>query len=201
MKKKTKVLVLALCAILIVGTTMFATIAYLNDKDTVENTFTIGKVDISLDEAKVDEYGTADTQADRVKGNEYKLIPGHTYTKDPTVHFAAGSEASYLFVKVENGLSAIEAASDASYKTIADQMTANGWTALDGADGVYYKTVDANEGNSAVDYAIFTEIKISGDADDTTLASYKDAKITVTSYAIQQDGLADVATAWAQFSD
>lgn len=201
MKKKTKVLVLALCAILIVGTTMFATIAYLNDKDTVENTFTIGKVDISLDEAKVDEYGTADTQADRVKGNEYKLIPGHTYTKDPTVHFAAGSEASYLFVKVENGLSAIEAASDASYKTIADQMTANGWTALDGADGVYYKTVDANEGNSAVDYATFTEIKISGDADDTTLASYKDAKITVTSYAIQQDGLADVATAWAQFSD
>ncbi len=201
MKKKTKVLVLALCAILIVGTTMFATIAYLNDKDTVENTFTIGKVDISLDEAKVDEYGTADTQADRVKGNEYKLIPGHTYTKDPTVHFAAGSEASYLFVKVENGLSAIEAASDASYKTIADQMTANGWTALDGADGVYYKTVDANEGNSAVDYATFTEIKISGDVDDTTLASYKDAKITVTSYAIQQDGLADVATAWAQFSD
>lgn len=201
MKKKTKVLVLALCAILIVGTTMFATIAYLNDKDTVENTFTIGKVDISLDEAKVDEYGTADTQADRVKGNEYKLIPGHTYTKDPTVHFAAGSEASYLFVKVENGLSAIEAASDASYKTIADQMTANGWTALDGADGVYYKTVDANEGNSAVDYATFTEIKISGDVDDTTLASYKDAKITVTSYAIQQDGLADAATAWAQFSD
>ena len=201
MKKKTKVLVLALCAILIVGTTMFATIAYLNDKDTVENTFTIGKVDISLDEAKVDEYGTADTQADRVKGNEYKLIPGHTYTKDPTVHFAAGSEASYLFVKVENGLSAIEAASDASYKTIADQMTANGWTALNGADGVYYKTVDANEGSSAVDYATFTEIKISGDVDDTTLASYKDAKITVTSYAIQQDGLADAATAWAQFAD
>ena len=56
-----------------------------------------------LDEQPVDEYGTAQDGA-RVKANRYKLIPGHSYQKDPTVHLAANSEASWLFVKVEEQL-------------------------------------------------------------------------------------------------
>ena len=58
MKTKTKALALALCAVLLVVSTVFVTMAYLTSKtDVVTNTFTVGKVTITLDEAKVDEYG------------------------------------------------------------------------------------------------------------------------------------------------
>ncbi|MBR4035497.1 MAG: hypothetical protein IKJ05_02045, partial [Oscillospiraceae bacterium] len=38
--------------------------------------------------------------ADRVQENTYKLMPGSTYFKDPKVTVLAGSERSYVFVKV-----------------------------------------------------------------------------------------------------
>ena len=111
MQKKTgtKTLALLFCAVLIAAVSVFTTVAFLKDSDSVKNTFTVGKVAITLDEAKVDEYGTAVAGASRVQGNSYKLIPGHEYKKDPTVHFAAGSEASYLFVRVDDGIAQIEA--------------------------------------------------------------------------------------------
>lgn len=186
MKTRTKALLLTVCAVLLVAATVFTTVAYLKSTDAVTNTFTVGKVAITLDEAKVDEYGTAVTPANRVKANTYKLIPGHTYTKDPTVHFAAGSEASYLFVKVENGLSAIEAG-----QTIKKQILANGWTELE--TGVYYKQVAASA--TTVDYPVFDRFVIDENAD---LSNYENAKITVTAYAIQADGFDTAAAAWAE---
>ena len=191
-KTKTKALVLSLCAVLLVAVSVFTTIAFLKASDSVENTFTVGKVSITLDEAKVNEYGNTVSGADRVKENTYKLIPGRSYTKDPTVHFAAGSEASWLFVKVENGLSAIEADT-----TIAAQIVANGWTALggEGNDGIYYQKVEATTDNQ--DYPVFGSFKLSGNA---AVASYATAKITVTAYAIQADGFDTAAAAWAEAS-
>ena len=100
MKTKTKALLLSLCAVLLVAATVFTTVAYLTSKDDVKNTFTIGKVNIKLDEAKVDETGNAIEGADRVKENSYKLMPGHTYTKDPTVTVLKGSEEAYVRMKV-----------------------------------------------------------------------------------------------------
>lgn len=102
MKTKSKALLLTLCAVLLVAASVLGTMAYLTSTDTVENTFTVGKVAIKLDEAKVDESGKALTgdAAERVKANEYHLLPGHTYTKDPTVTVKAVSEASYVRLKV-----------------------------------------------------------------------------------------------------
>lgn len=187
-KTKTKALVLSLCAVLIFAVSVFTSIAYLTSRDAVKNTFTVGKVAITLDEVKVNEYGVADTAATRVKENTYKLIPGHKYTKDPTVHFAAKSEESYLFVKVENGLSAIEA----DTKIIA-QILANGWTKLNQTDGIYYKKVAANGTNDSVDYPVFATFTVAGTAD---IASYKNAEINVTAYAIQADGFGTASAAW-----
>lgn len=190
MKTKTKALVLSLCAVLLVAVSVFTTIAFLKSSDSVNNTFTVGKVAITLDEAKVDGYGNTIEKADRVKANTYKLIPGHEYTKDPIVHFAADSEASYLFVKIENGLADIEA--DAK---IADQIRANGWTALDGVNGVYYMTVSANNTSAAIDYPVFESFKLT---DDAVVSNYANAEINVTAYAIQADGFATAAAAWAE---
>ena len=79
---------------------VFGTLAYLTGTDTVNNTFTVGNVKITLDEAKVNTDGTPVVGADRVKTNEYHLLPGHTYTKDPTVTVKTGSDASYVRMKV-----------------------------------------------------------------------------------------------------
>ena len=100
MKTKSKALLLTLCAVLLVAASVMGTMAYLTSTDKVENTFTVGNVTITLDEAKVNTDGTPVTPAERVKANEYKLLPGHTYTKDPTVTVKAVSESSYVRMKV-----------------------------------------------------------------------------------------------------
>lgn len=76
-KTRTKTLALLFCAVLIAAVSVFMTVAFLKASDGVVNTFTVGKVAITLDETKVDEYGRAVAGASRVKGNSYKLIPGH----------------------------------------------------------------------------------------------------------------------------
>lgn len=100
MKTRTKALLLTVCAVLLVAATVFTTVAYLKSTDAVTNTFTVGKVAITLDEAKVDSNGKAVEPAERVKANEYHLLPGHTYTKDPTVTVKKGSDESYVRMKV-----------------------------------------------------------------------------------------------------
>ena len=191
MKKK---LMTVLALVLVIALSVAGTYAYLTSQDTVTNTFTVGKVAITLDEAKVDVDGNLVANADPVKGNAYKLVPGHEYIKNPTVHFKAESEASYLFVKVENGISAIEAADN---NTIADQIKANGWTALDGVANVYYKQVDANTGADAIDYPVFGSFKI---ADNANTAAYGTAQIVVTAYAIQADGMTSATDAWTKLA-
>lgn len=100
MKTRSKALLLTLCAVLLVAASVLGTMAYLTSTDSVENTFTVGSVAITLDEAKVDENGTPVANADRVEANSYKLMPGHTCTKDPTVTVEKGSESSYVRMKV-----------------------------------------------------------------------------------------------------
>ena len=208
MKTKTKALALALCAVLLVVSTVFVTMAYLTSKtDVVTNTFTVGKVTITLDEADVDLMGVKDSDA-RVKANEYKLIPGHTYIKDPTIHVAGDSENCWLFVKVENGLKDIIAGNtsvsendsiDTVY-TIEAQMTKNGWSLVTGETNIYAYKATAKTG----DYKVFDNFELKGDANVSNYATVKDnggnitggKTIEVTAYAIQADGFATAAEAW-----
>lgn len=100
MKTKSKALLLTLCAVLLIAASVLGTMAYLTSSAEVKNTFTIGKVEIKLDEAKVNADGIPEEGAARVTANSYKLMPGTTYTKDPTVTVLNGSEASYVRMKV-----------------------------------------------------------------------------------------------------
>lgn len=193
MKKKTKALMLVLCAVLLVTASVLGTMAYLTSTDKVVNTFTVGKVAITLDEAKVNADGTAVTPAERVKQNAYHLLPGHTYTKDPTVHVQANSEDSFIFVKVENGIEKYEAGT-----TIAAQIAANGWTALTGVENVYYKTYTKSA--ESTDLPVFGNFTIANHADaaDSWNNFSAETKVTVTAYAVQQDGFASAAAAWGE---
>ena len=106
MMKNTKfrrILLLLACAVLLVSLSVGATLAYLTSTADVENTFTVGKVEIELDEAQVDkETGKAIEGAERTKtGNtEVRMVPGRLIDKDPTVTVLAGSEDCYVRVKV-----------------------------------------------------------------------------------------------------
>ena len=216
MKKTSKALLLSLCAVVLVTASVLGTMAYLTDKtDDVVNTFTVGNVTLGgdlqegLDEAKVDEYGVPVEPEARTNTNKYKLVPGQTYTKDPTVHVANDSEDSYIFVKVQNGIADFEAANDDGYSMIADQITANGWTALgDGYQGIYYKEFDesiATDGEYT-DLVVFEEFKIAANAQ--TISGWKEINeettdITITAYAVQMDGFENAVAAWtaAAFTD
>lgn len=199
--KARKILVSLAALALVAAISIGGTLAYLTSTAKVENTFTVGNVSITLDEAKVNEYGTPDANVPRVPGNAYKLIPGHTYTKDPTIHVGGLSENCYLFVKVENGLDGAEGTS-----TIAAQMEKLGWKAVDGQTGVYAwhgttgGTMNATRAIVAANenVTVFNTFTFGSQADP---ARYESAEIVVTAYAIQADGLASETDAelWAKF--
>ena len=192
--KKSKVLLTLMCAVALVVTSVFGTLAYLTSTDEVVNTFTVGKVVITLDEQDVDDSDNDKNTTERDKANAYHLLPGHEYVKDPTVHVDANSESCYVFVKVENGIANIEAEGN---NTIAKQIVAKGWTALDGQTGVYYKTW--TKGSANTDLVVFEKFQIAGTATNDTIKAYLDKEIKVTAYAIQMDGIDDAATAWGKF--
>lgn len=179
--KKTLTVLLAL--VLVIAMSVTGTMAYLTSKDSVTNTFTVGNVKITLDEAPVDANGKK-TDGARVQENKYKLIPGHVYDKDPTIHVDAKSEDCWLFVKVEDGLADIEADT-----TIAAQLTANGWTATAEGSNIYARAAANKAGDNVL---VFSGFKLKGEAD---VARYKDAKIVVTAYAVQADNFSTAAAA------
>ena len=200
MKTKSKALLLSLCAVMLVAASIFGTLAYLTDTDAVENTFTVGQVGITLDEADVKPDGTYESNATvRVHANEYHLMPGREYIKDPIVHVDDSSEDSWIFVKVENGLSAFEAASvDGGYQNIADQIIANGWAVLelDGVTDVYYKEYAKDQKDK--DLEVFAVFKIADNANNEEGWSSIPGSnnIVVTAYAVQKDGFTTAEAAW-----
>ena len=181
MKTRSKVLSLVLAGTLVVSAGMFGTLAYLTDEDTVTNTFTVGNVQITLDETDVDD---STPNVDRDRENSYKLLPGKTYTKDPIVHVDSESEDSYLFVKVENEITKIEGGT-----TVADQMDAKGWDLV--SDNIYVYVgggTDPVVVKGGANVTVFENFTIDGKTTNGTLATYSGKTITVTAYAIQADG-------------
>jgi predicted ribosomally synthesized peptide with SipW-like signal peptide len=194
MKKKfLKALVIVGCAILLVIATITGTVAYLTSVKEVTNTFTVGKVEITLDESDMTALDPA--TAPRVKENEYHLLPGQTYTKDPIVHVAKNSEECYLFVKVVNPIASVEKAGTTK---IAAQIEANGWTVY--ADGVYVRTVAKSA--SQTDIKLFDTVVISEAVTNEQLEALDGKNIVITAYAVQTAGFADdVNAAWAAVKD
>ena len=198
MKTRSKAPLLILCAMLLLIASALGTVAYLTVQDTVTNTFSVGKVDATLIEGSAGKRSMrARSTGAPVDENDHILMPGHTYTKDHTIHVDAVSEDSYIFVKVENGIASYEAASSAEedgYRTIADQITDNGWTALESAADVYYR--EYTKSSTGSDFAVFNTFKIADNANDAESWGSCDAQVAVTAYAVQKDGFDTASAAW-----
>lgn len=212
MKTRSKALILTLCAVLLVTASMLGTMAYLTDNKTVTNTFTVGSVAIKLDEAQVTPDGKPVADAARVAENSYKLIPGHTYTKDPMVTVLKGSEASYVKMTVTfskaDELDTIFAPDGADLTSIFNGYNSTNWIYKGNTEDAaantrtyefwYNGTVDAPNTDVALD-ALFDSITVPGTITNEQLATIEGMTITVNAYAIQADGFANAEAAWAAF--
>lgn len=210
MKTRSKALILTLCAVLLVAASMLGTMAYLTSTDEVENTFTVGQVKIELDEAKANPDGSLVAGAARVKANSYKLLPGHTYNKDPMVTVLKGSEASYIKMTVTfsnaKELDAIFAPNGADMTKIFNGYDNTSWIYKGNTKNAddntrtyefwYKEAVAAPDGNVALD-ALFDSITVPGSITNEQLKTIEGMTITVNAYAIQADGFADADEAFA----
>ena len=114
---KKKVLALVLAMVLVVVGVAAGTLAWLTAKsDTVTNTFTTSDIKVELTETN----------------ETYKMIPGYDIHKDPKAKVVSGSEECFLFVKLEKS---------ANFDEFMTYKMADGWTALTGENGVYYRKV------------------------------------------------------------
>lgn len=187
-----------LCAILLVGASVAGTVAYLTSQSEVVNTFTVGKVIITLDERDVDnddnkEDNVTVDDVTRDKANKYKLIPGQHYEKDPVIHVDSTSESCWVFVKVINDIEKFEVGT-----TISAQILANNWLPVDDYDNVYYQVYDADQTNPDTDLEVFQGFTLSDEAEDIDGWNSIDenAKITVIGYAVQYDAFNSAKDAW-----
>ena len=174
MKKKITMVVSLL---LVMALSIGGTLAYLTDKtDAVTNTFTIGKVDITLAETTTN----------------YQMIPGQPIAKDPTVTVLKDSEPCWLFVEVA-------ANNVAEYLEYSVDTTV--WTELQ--DGVYYKAitekVTADAGQS---YPVLTgnQVTVKNTVTNAMMdaANQNPPTLTFTAYAIQSAGFATPEAAWGE---
>lgn len=182
-------LVLVLALALIVGVAGGATFAWLTAKtDPVVNTFTYGDINITLAENT---------------GSDYKIIPGVDIAKDPKVTVKAGSEACWLFVKVdeENWPALTYVDGETTVRKVKYDI-ADGWTKGDGTNipaNVYYREVAANA--AAQEFPVLKDNKITVSNTLTKIDINEKLtgtpKLSITAYAIQKDGMDTAAKAWA----
>lgn len=176
-----------LALVLVFGCAVGGTFAWLTAKtDAVVNTFTYGDINIGLAETT---------------GNNYKIIPGVNIKKDPKVTVTAGSEACWLFVKVEEKDWPTFKETDGKTAKI-DYKIASDWTELVGVSGVYYREVGAVTADTSFEVIKGNVITVSENLtkDEVNTVVALNPKLTFTAYAVQKDGVNSAADAWAKVS-
>ena len=176
----TRALIAVLALTLLIGCSLGGTIAWLMDKtETVTNTFTVGDINIDLTETTT----------------EYKIVPGVDIEKDPKVTVEADSEACWLFVKVE----------ETNWPELKDGETrkvnyaiADGWIELAGETGVYYREVSASAADQTFSVLLNDQVTVSETLTKAEInAITADPTLSFTAYAVQKEGMATAADAWA----
>lgn len=191
--------VLSVALLLVVGS-VFATYAYLTAKSAqVTNTFTVGKVAITLDESELKTDGTLDTTK-KVTANSYVLLPGKEYPKDPTIHVTANSEESYLEAVVTiNNYTIIKKYADTDAKVYGLFGLASGWSGRSVTDNGDTATVILQYANtvakstSVTDVPVFTTFTAPNFDEEDEFSG--DFTIVVEGRAIQASGFDSVDAA------
>ena len=204
---RNKTLVLVLSLVLVMGFVVGGTLAWLTaETDEVKNTFTYGDINITLDEADVNDEDNDSNTTERVTSQStYKMIPGTTLSKDPTVTVEKGSEACWLFVKVEKST---------NFDSFMEYSIAEGWEKLTTDDGslVYFRSVASSESDQKFAVLKDNQVEVKNEvkkdqlnALDTNEDGTKEdpaeyPTLTFTAYAVQKEGFVTAAAAWAEIN-
>lgn len=184
MKTRSKI-AMAIAASAMVGVMGVAgVLAWMTDNDAQTNDFTIGKVDIDLDEHGPNSSSFVQDQ---------KLIPGSTIAKQPFITLQAGSEESYVYIEVTLPEKFHTVA------TIEGLDVPAGWTQVPDTDQNnlttvyrYNKTLDLDKNTAdkpdKTGY-LFTSVKIKDNATEQMLKDAADAQgkvsVPLKAFAIQ----------------
>lgn len=196
MKKK---IALLMAMVMLFAVTTAGTLAWLQaETGSVVNTFTVGDLNITLDETNVEGQG-------RDTANEYKLIPGQKYVKDPIVHIQANSEPCWVFVKLTEERNTLGASDK-----IIEYSINEGWVLVNEAENIYMYGTNAttpttmNAGESTASVLAFladgtNNITINDGLTKEAMPASKEAapKLTFTAFAIQSANI-ELADAIAQ---
>lgn len=213
-KRKLMLVALSLCMVAILA--MGGTLAFFTDAEDVTNVFTVGDVNITLDEAPVKKDGdkwVPDTTADRTEeGNRYEdVYPGAVLPKDPTVH-NVGTNDAYVRVQVQVN-KAVLACYDgdgwnAKFDDFLDGSLNANWTiksTIEEAETVtfvinYNYRLPAKDDQATTDVAenettpVFAKIKVFEGWDNkevTDLGLAEGTHIVILAEAIQAEGFVD----------
>ena len=224
MKKIKSALITAIALILTCVISIAATYAYLYDKsETVVNAFSVGSIQISLDEAKVNVYGIPVDEngnevdlkdAPRVTNNEYTLIPGRQYTKDPTIYIEGGSEDCLVFVLMYIP-QAVRNVINYDQDVDRNQIKKNNWTEeytggcipndVENAKAyklfVYNGVVPTSEEDRKLPF--FSTITVNESVSKDQIAQVDLNEIRITAFAIQNEGTENmtIADVWNVIMD
>ena len=201
----SKTLALVVVMMLVIGCTIGGTIAWLTAKtDPVVNTFTVGDINITLAETY-----NKDTNGDQILDAwEGKMVPGNNLPKDPKDTVKAGSEACWLFVKVDESTNL----DDFITYTVDSNWTAGNGTG-EGKNGVpvgvYYREVGSLTAEDAVDQ-VFSVLKddqvtVKDTVTKTMMNELQQENatqptLTFTAYAVQKDNIDTAAIAWEKLT-
>ena len=190
MNKFLKALVIMLCAIALVVGSVAATVAYLKmQTDTIDRTFTAGNIDITL------------TQ-DPTNLGDVKMVPGQTYEVNPVVTVKSGSEACWLFVKIDKTPAQLSTDPSLGFDTYLSFDVASGWIALDTVPGVYYRQVGATEADTSFAIISGNTVTAKNCKKDQyiklTNSTATKLDLDFTAYAVQSVGFNTAAAAWAE---
>ena len=204
---KKKILAISLVVSLVAIAALGVTLAYFTDTAKVDNTFTLGNIDIELEELVANPGQTPQPVDEEDGGFAYDtLVPGDSVHKEPYIKNVGANDA-YAMMVLE-----VSDAADFSQATVGkftiDGMNYGGdfsgtlpgdtkWYLVDeetvtsGADTIYrvyliYGRVLPASGQTI---APFTGISLSTGFDNTDLANLTSFEIDITAHAIQADNL------------
>ena len=201
MKKKSILLTLT-AVVLALAVGVGGTIAYFTSTTgDVKNTFTVGNVAITLDEAKVtyaDDKWTAGE--DRGQSNTYENVyPGAELPKDPTIHVAADSQDAYVAMKVVISKAAAWKALAGDHASLNDLETVfkgyneDNWSKIaateQGDTLVYVYMWEQGKVSAGDDLTLFTAMNIPAELSSQEIATIDGFTVTATGYAVQAQGV------------
>ena len=171
---------------MVVGCAVDGTVAWLvSQSESSVSTFTLGDINIKLT-------GESESQS-------LKIIPGVEIRRSLKVTVEPNSEACWLFVKVEGTNWSHFPDANGTAKVSYSVDVQNGWIALSGHPGVYYREVPAENAKWGVGYDVTGVVAVSKELTKTevnSIASGPQPQLSFTAYAVQRDGINDVTKAW-----